>query len=65
MPKLKSKKSASKRFKKTASGKFKFKHAYLRHILTHKGNDQKRELRKGGILASCDEKRMKKLLPYA
>jgi len=36
MPKLKSHKGASKRFKKTAKGKVKRGHAKLRHILTSK-----------------------------
>ena len=36
MPKLKTHKGAAKRFKKTATGKVKRSHAFLRHILTSK-----------------------------
>ena len=36
MPKMKSKRSASKRFKVRASGTIKRSHAYMRHILTKK-----------------------------
>ena len=36
MPKLKTKSSAKKRFKLTASGKIKRKHAFKSHILTKK-----------------------------
>ncbi|MAA62532.1 MAG: 50S ribosomal protein L35, partial [Idiomarina sp.] len=38
MPKMKSNKGASKRFKKTASGGFKCKQSHLRHILTKKSS---------------------------
>jgi large subunit ribosomal protein L35 len=65
MPKLKTKKSAAKRFKKTATGKLKHKRAYLRHILSTKSKEQKRRLRKAGLVADSDAKRIKKLLPYA
>lgn len=65
MPKLKTKKSAAKRFKKTATGKLKHKKAYLRHILVTKSKEQKRRLRKAGLVADSDAKRIKKLLPYA
>ncbi|MFN5319624.1 MAG: 50S ribosomal protein L35, partial [Bacteroidia bacterium] len=38
MPKMKTNSSAKKRFKLTATGKIKRKHAYKRHILTKKSN---------------------------
>ena len=44
MPKMKTNSSAKKRFKLTATGKIKRKHAYKRHILTKKSNDQERHL---------------------
>ncbi|MBI49164.1 MAG: 50S ribosomal protein L35, partial [Crocinitomicaceae bacterium] len=40
MPKMKTKSSAKKRFKLTASGKIKRKHAFKSHILTKKGTKQ-------------------------
>ncbi|MGB8731752.1 MAG: 50S ribosomal protein L35, partial [Candidatus Sulfotelmatobacter sp.] len=44
MPKLKSHKGASKRFKKTASGKVKRGHSGLRHMLSSKAKKRKRKL---------------------
>jgi len=65
MPKMKTKSSAAKRFKKTATGKFKHKRAYLRHILQTKGTDQKRRLRKTGLASKADTKAIRRLMPYA
>ena len=45
MPKMKTKKSASKRFKVRASGSIKRGSANLRHILTKKSTKRKRHLR--------------------
>ena len=65
MPKMKSKSAAAKRFKLTGNGKVKYKQMNLRHILTKKSPKRKRELRKGGILAEVDSKKIRKqLLPY-
>lgn len=63
--KLKTKKSASKRFKITASGKIKRKKAYLRHILTKKSQGNKRGLRKSGLIAKADVASIKRMMPYA
>lgn len=64
MPKIKTLRSASKRFKKIASGKFKFKHAFARHILTKKSTKHKRYLRKKSILNSIYINKISKILPY-
>ncbi len=45
MPKLKTKKSAAKRFKKTASGGYKYRQANRNHILTKKSSKRLRRLR--------------------
>ena len=42
MPKIKTNRAAAKRFRKTASGKFKCGHAYKSHILTKKSTKRKR-----------------------
>ncbi len=65
MPKLKSKKSVSKRVKVTKTGKVKFAKANRRHILTSKAHKRKRQLRGGAILTKADEARVKIMLPYA
>jgi large subunit ribosomal protein L35 len=64
MPKMKTRKSASKRYKVTGSGKVKYKKQGLRHILTKKSTKRKRNLRKAGILSDPEAKKAKILLPY-
>ena len=62
MPKLKSKGAAKKRLKLTASKRLKRKRSGHSHLLTHKNAKRKRRLRSATLVASTDEKRMKKLL---
>ena len=64
MPKLKTNKSARKRFKVTKRGKIKFVHAGRRHILGKKSRKRKRKLRRAGYLNKTDAKRIRRLLPY-
>ncbi|MBQ9119569.1 MAG: 50S ribosomal protein L35 [Lachnospiraceae bacterium] len=64
MPKLKTNKSAAKRFSKTASGKLKRMKAGKQHILTKKSQKTKRNLRKATMTDSTNVKNMKKILPY-
>jgi len=64
MPKMKSNRSAAKRFRKTATGKIRRKKAFKNHILTHKSSKRIRQLRKGDTLEKGDEKRVKLILPY-
>jgi large subunit ribosomal protein L35 len=62
MPKMKTSRSAAKRFKLTAGGKVKRMRAYKSHILTKKTAKRKRRLRKSDICAPGDAKRIKRLL---
>lgn len=65
MPKMKTKKSAAKRYSLTGSGKVKYKKMNLRHILTKKSAKRKRNLRHSGILSDAYTGMIKKqLLPY-
>ena len=64
MPKMKTNKSAAKRFKVTGTGKLKRNKAYKRHILTKKSPKTKRNLRQSVVTDSTNEKVMKKILPY-
>ena len=64
MPKLKTRKSAAKRVKKTAKGKIKRQRAYHSHILTKKTRARKRHLRKKTVIEGPDRKKMKQMLPY-
>ena len=63
MPKIKSNRAASKRFRSTASG-IKRNKAYASHILTKKSAKCKRNLRQGAMVHSANLKSIKKLLPY-
>ena len=64
MPKMKTSRSAAKRFKVTGTGKLKRNKAYKRHILTKKTTKNKRNLRKPTITDTTNVKTMKKILPY-
>jgi large subunit ribosomal protein L35 len=61
---MKTKRSAAKRYKLTASGKVRYKKQNSRHILTKKSAKRKRRLRQPAILSSVEADRAKKLLPY-
>lgn len=65
MPKMKTNRSAAKRFSKTGSGKFRRRHKNLRHILTKKDAKRKRRLGQGAIVDKADEKAVRRMLPYA
>ena len=64
MPKMKTHKGASKRFKKTAGGKVQRSHSHLRHILTSK--DKKRKTHLGGtvLVSDADTPKVKRMIPY-
>lgn len=62
MPKLKTKSGAKKRFKLTATGKIKRKHAFKSHILTKKETKQKRALTKMTVVHKSDEPNVKAML---
>ena len=64
MPKLKTHKGASKRFKKTGTGKIARRHAFARHILTSKPRSRKRKLRHGVVADEADQAKLKSMLPY-
>ena len=63
MPKMKTHKGATKRFKLTASGKVKRFKAYKSHILTKKSAKRKRNLRRPTTVATRGEaKNIKRLI---
>jgi large subunit ribosomal protein L35 len=65
MPKMKTRRGASKRFKVTKDGRIKYTRAGKRHILTKKNSKRKRQLRAAGYLNSGDAGLVKRLLPNA
>ena len=64
MPKMKTSRSAAKRFKVTGTGKLKRAKAYKSHILSKKSTKRKRNLRQAAITDATNVKNMKKILPY-
>ncbi|MDP8981530.1 MAG: 50S ribosomal protein L35 [Acidobacteriota bacterium] len=64
MPKLKTHKGASKRFKKTGTGKVVRHHAFARHILTSKTRSRKRKLVQGVVADPADQRKLKRMIPY-
>jgi large subunit ribosomal protein L35 len=64
MPKMKTKRSAAKRLKKTASGKLKRAGGWKQHKLEGKAPKRRRHLRKSGLVDRADEKRLSVLIPY-
>ncbi len=65
MPKVKTKSSAKKRFKVTASGRIKAGQAGKRHGMVKRSNKQIRNQRGTTILAKGDERLVKIHMPYA
>ncbi|HOK09932.1 MAG TPA: 50S ribosomal protein L35 [Candidatus Hydrogenedens sp.] len=63
--KVKTKRSAYKRFKVTKDGKVLRHKAYNRHLKTTKSAKKKRHLRKPSLVSSVEAKQVKLMLPYA
>lgn len=65
MPKLKTHRGAAKRFKQTATGKFKRSSAFHRHLLSAKTTKKKRHQRGTEVVSDQDQKVLERMLPYA
>ena len=65
MPKMKSKKSAAKRFKVRPGGSIKRGQAFKRHILTKKSTQTKRKLRGTTNVHDSDMRTIRSMLPYS
>lgn len=65
MPKMKTKKSAAKRFRVRASGSIKRGQAFKRHILTKKTTKNKRQLRGSVQVHESDVVSVRSMMPYA
>jgi len=64
MPKLKTNKAASKRFRQTKTGRFKRSMAYGRHLKSSKSAKRIRNLRKAEVVSQEDAARVRRMLPY-
>jgi large subunit ribosomal protein L35 len=62
MPKMKTHSGAKKRFKVTASGKVRGRHAFTSHILEKKSPKHKRDLGRAMIVSDDDAPRIKRML---
>ena len=62
MPKMKTRRSAKKRFSLTKTGKVRYKKSKTRHILTKKTPKVKRARRAVAIMNETDAKTVRKLL---
>jgi large subunit ribosomal protein L35 len=65
MPKMKTKKSAAKRFRVRAGGSVKRGQAFKRHILTKKTTKNKRHLRGTAGVHATNVDSVKAMMPYA
>ena len=65
MPKLKTKRAAAKRFKRTGKGGFKRAHGFKRHILTKKSPKTIRNLRGPTQVHESDVAEVAQMLPYS
>lgn len=65
MPKMKTKKSAAKRFVVRAGGTVKRGQAFKRHILTKKTTKNKRQLRGTTAVHATNLKSVRAMLPFA
>jgi large subunit ribosomal protein L35 len=64
MPKMKTKRAAAKRLKKTASGKLKRRSGWKQHLLEAKEPKRRHRLRKARLIDKADVPRLKPLVPY-
>ena len=65
MPKMKTKKSAAKRFRVRPGGTVKRGQAYKRHLLTKKSTTNKRHLRGKANVHDSNMSQMAAMLPFA
>jgi len=64
MPKMKTKRGAAKRLKKSASGKLMRHKGWKSHLLEAKSPRRRRRLREARPIDKADERRLRVLVPY-
>ena len=64
MPKMKTKRGAAKRLKKTGTGKLKRAGGWKQHKLESKSPKRRAKLRKSKLVSPADERRLHVLVPY-
>lgn len=64
MPKMKTKRGAAKRLKRTASGKLRRAGGWKQHKLEKKNPKRRRRLRANKLIDQADDARLRVLVPY-
>ena len=64
MPKIRTNRSAHKRFRITGSGKIRRYKAFKSHILTKKSRKRKRNLRQSALMDDTNAPNIRRLIPY-
>ena len=64
MPKMKTKSSVKRRFRRTGTGKIVMNVAYKRHILSSKSQKMKRKARGTKLMSDGDSKIVRQFMPY-
>lgn len=64
MPKMKTKSSVKRRFRRTGTGKLVMNVAYKRHILSSKSQKMKRKARGTQLMSDADAKIVRQFMPY-
>ena len=64
MPKLKTRRAAAKRFRRTGSGKIARRKAFKSHLLQKKSTLRKSRLSKSVILNEADKENVELMLPH-
>ena len=62
MPKMKTRRGATKRFKVTGSGKLRRNKANHRHMLIRRSKSAKRKMRQSDLVYSGDEKKVRRMI---
>ncbi len=62
MPKMKTRRSAAKRFRKTGSGKLVSHSAFRRHLLVSKSRNRKRQLMGNNIVERANVRQISRML---
>jgi large subunit ribosomal protein L35 len=64
MPKMKTKRSAAKRLKRTGSGQLLRRQGWKSHLLETKPAQRRRRLRRPVLVSPVDARRLRPLVPY-
>ncbi len=64
MPKLKTRRAAAKRFRRSGGGKIMRRKAFKNHLLQHKTTARKRHLSKIAVVHERDAENVELMLPY-